>query len=270
MGTAAYMSPEQAAGDVVDARSDLWSLGVVTYEMLAGRLTFDGTNALAIIHAVLTALLRPSERYGPTSSRSWKRSSTGPWCAIATGARSQRPMCAISHRPATRDCRRDSSLRLRGRGRRAARSSRPQSLRSPSLASGVAWWAQRNSKVRWARQEALPEIIRLAGADKFDEAYRLALQAQPFIPDDRFLAEQMQGNLRRAVIDSDPAGADVFYRPYGRNGEPWRALGKTPIAGASVPCGLLHWKAEMAGRETAEDVGPGPFDDRGVHLHALR
>ena len=65
------------------------------------------------------------------------------------------------------------------------------------VASGIAWWVQRNAKVRWARQEALPEIIRLAGADKFDAAYTLAQQAQPYIPDDPLLAEQIRGIARR-------------------------------------------------------------------------
>ena len=74
LGTAAYMSPEQAAGEEVDARSDLWSLGVVTYEMLAGRRTFEGSNALAIINAVQTTTPAPSGRCGRTSAASWKRS----------------------------------------------------------------------------------------------------------------------------------------------------------------------------------------------------
>ena len=55
IGTAAYMSPEQAAGEPVDARSDLWSLGAVVQEMLTGRPPFDGANTLAVINAVQTA-----------------------------------------------------------------------------------------------------------------------------------------------------------------------------------------------------------------------
>ena len=53
MGTPNYMSPEQVRGEIADARSDLWSLGIVLYESLAGQRPFDGSSAADIVSNII-------------------------------------------------------------------------------------------------------------------------------------------------------------------------------------------------------------------------
>src|SRR5437016_2394639 len=65
LGTVAYMSPEQARGMAVDARTDIFSLGIVIYELVAGRTPFGGTTRSDLIAALLEREPPPLARFAP-------------------------------------------------------------------------------------------------------------------------------------------------------------------------------------------------------------
>jgi len=73
MGTAPYMSPEQAEGKTVDRRSDIWSLGVMLYEMTTGQMAFSGESIQAVLQAIIHDEPQRLERLRPDAPRALER-----------------------------------------------------------------------------------------------------------------------------------------------------------------------------------------------------
>jgi serine/threonine protein kinase/Flp pilus assembly protein TadD len=73
LGTLSYMSPEQARGEEVDHRSDIFSLGAVLYEMIAGRRPFKGEHEAAIMYSLMNESPEPLARYKTNASSELQR-----------------------------------------------------------------------------------------------------------------------------------------------------------------------------------------------------
>ncbi|HKC23618.1 MAG TPA: bifunctional serine/threonine-protein kinase/formylglycine-generating enzyme family protein, partial [Thermoanaerobaculia bacterium] len=233
LGTLHTMSPEQLLGRPLDARSDLFSFGVVLHEMLSGGLPFRGSNAVAVADAILHA---PPESLAPTLpiAKGWRpvverllRKEPGERFASAEEAAGR--------------------IRALPIGPVVARRPRwPLVAAAVVLAVLAAFVFARQRRVSWARRTALPRVERLLADGKMMEAFALAREAGAVLPDDAHAQKLLADTSGPVNIESTPAGADVSYRQANADAA-WTSLGTTPIQRALVPRELLVWRLEKAG-----------------------
>ncbi|MCU1305791.1 MAG: serine/threonine protein kinase [Acidobacteriaceae bacterium] len=260
VGTLAYMSPEQAEGKIIDARSDVFSFGSVFYEMLSGSKAFEGKSSAALLAAVMRDDPKPLnelKRDVPPEvrhivSRCLKKD---PAARYASGAE-------LAHD--IRNCRDllfpDSGAVLSpARIVREAKRPRvlvPLLLLVIILVSGVIWLVKHNRDVHWAREIAVPEVSQLYDQGKFGAAFALATKAEKSIPGNPALAKLWPLISYQLSVETTPPGVSVYRREYSDTGSTWEYVGKTPFKDVRQPRGIFVWKFEKQGLGTVLRTTP--------------
>ena len=233
VGTLHYMAPEQFAGSDVTAAADVFSLGVVLFEMLTGRRPFEGDSASAVATAILSQ---------PPASAGDLRLSTPPHLdAVITRALQKDP---AKRYPSAGEVLEELKLISRETTVSAIQSSSALPMQRRAMAviaavvvvalgvSGVMMY--RRSQREKSAREAVTSAERLLAKGQYADAYYAAAAALPLLPGDPRVREVVSRSSTRATFESDPPGATVLLQRFGSAGAALRA-GTTPLTIEQLP-----------------------------------
>ena len=267
LGTVSYMSPEQARGGSVDQRSDVFSFGVVLYEMLDGRRPFRAKTGIETLHAII---------YDPTPPLTVTSTSAGDLSRIVNKCLAKEPEDRYQGM-------RDLVVDLRAAWRRIESTTSGDAVASVSaprarsrnryikttaaavgvvavLAASVGTWAViHRSRELAERKAAIADIERLVDVGRFVDVWRIEQPALRRWPNEPRL-QQLQGATTMTVtIATDPPGADVAFKALDDLKGEWIPLGTSPLKDVRAPLGMLRWRITKSGFEPIEarlEVGP--------------
>jgi dienelactone hydrolase/predicted Ser/Thr protein kinase len=258
LGTVAYMSPEQAKGEEVDSRTDLWSLGVVLYEMLTGELPFRGDRDLSIIHSIVHEEPKPIKLRKPPVPQELQQ-------VVVRALKKKIEARYNSAEEMLKDLKAyemalqaeaSGVFNLRSLMKRLRRPAVaiPTVLAIGAIAALAAWFFNRQAKIRWARNVAIPEAQKLLELNdcwrNLVPVYHLAEKIEAVVPKDPRLAAILAECALHVSITTEPPGAKVFFKEYTSPESEWTFLGVTPVEKVRLPVGIFRWKIEKDGYET--------------------
>src|SRR5215212_1425350 len=209
VGTIAYMSPEQISGQAIDARTDVWSLGVVLYELVAGRLPFSGQHDVALLRAIADDDPRPlaevrSDVPAPLASVIAKALQKDVRRRYASVHEFLEGLAAVRGTTRTRALQRDTAD-TPSRRRLSSRTITVASVAVLIAATMSGWLGYRTVQARRARQ-LIDDIRQLQEKEQYGAAFRRMHTAPAHVLNDAGFVQAQRSLFLPLSIDTDPSG----------------------------------------------------------------
>jgi eukaryotic-like serine/threonine-protein kinase len=253
VGTIIYMSPEQARGEALDPRTDLFSFGAVLYEMATGRKPFEGETSATIFDSILHKTPPPPSRVNPQVSSELDRIILK---ALAKD-RNKRYASASEIRKELDAMRRLRIVESSGAVPIVRLIRKPRFMAAAGVLLTIivisAGFTYRHfARIHWVREQGVLEIQQLVAQGKSGAAFRLIRQAESYSPNDPALNKVKASVLWPSPIRTTPPGADVYFRDYNEPNAEWEYLGKTPLEKNRLPRAFYAYRFTMDGYEPVE------------------
>lgn len=243
MGTAPYMSPEQARGEPVDAIADQFSLGATLYEMLTRQRPFHGATTEAIIESLLAESPEPIRQIRPEvpvelEALIMRCLEKDPGKRFTSTAELAEALKKVEARhAATHGVRLDRRMAI------------ATLLGILVVGTFAAYRGFYDDVIRWIERDTLQEVDALTEAGDLAMAYSGLYPIAERLPDDPSIRRRLNRITLPIVINTKPEGASVHFRPYASD-EAWLHVGETPLIGERIPYALMEWRIEKEGYAT--------------------
>ena len=259
MGTVAYMSPEQARGEDVDHRTDIWALGVVIYEMMSGQFPFLGDDVASVLYNI--------EHKDPLPIRKFVGDIPVEIEKIINRCLKKKPESryqsageVLTDLQEYQDFLKAPELGIKD-FKSFIRTVKKPKIAIPAILAIIiigliaTWFFNRQAKIRWAKEVAIPEIESILEKSELASvfpAYKLAEEVEKYVPGDPKLNEILSKCSISLFVKTTPPRASIYYKDFSAPEEDWEFVGISPIDEMRFPRGFFRWKIEKNDYETIE------------------